>query len=1098
MNNFNHIQQKLQHFIKKYYTNEIIKGSILFLSFGLLYFIFTLFVEYFLWLKPIARTILFWVFILVEISLLTIFILLPIFKLMGLKKGISLKKASQIIGYHFKEVDDKLLNILQLNDFHENRNDNSSDLLLASIEQKAKNLQPIPFKKAINFKVNIKYIKYLSIPIIIWLFTFLTGNNSIFTQSLDRIVHYKTVYSPPAPFHFKVLNKYLKTIEGNSFMLQIETIGDIIPENVSIHFKNESYYLKKDKIGAFNYTFEIPNQNIDFYFESNNVFSKIFTLKVLAAPKIIDFKMFLNYPSYTGKKSEIIKNTGNATLPEGTHVTWKITSKNTDNIYFVNLNNALNTVDDKLDKNKNAFEITKKIKKNISYQVTTSNRDLKKFEKLDYQLKVIKDQFPSIIVKSDIDSITRGSVQFFGRLSDDYGIKKLQVVAKNLNSNTINIANIEVGKSDFEEFFYLFPDGLILGEGTNYEIYFEVFDNDGINGSKKSTSKYFYYNNKTQQEINDEILLEQKQSIDDIQNATKKAKDFNKALEDFNKKLKNKTNNDWNDKKEWDQFLERQQQYQKMLEKNSDKLLQNLEEMEKEENSDLEEKKQNLKKRIEENQELQKKQDLLKELQELAEKLKKEDLLNKIDKLTEQNKQETRSLERILELTKRFYVEKKSAQIINKLEKLSEEQLKLSAKENISSNKQNELNKKFDSIQKDFQELNKQNKALKQPLDIQDTKADEKSIQMQMKEAAADLNRSQESKSKSAKEVKQSAKKNQKGAAKKMQDLSKKLEANFMQMEAEGNEENIKDLQQILDNLITFSFDQEELMLGFKEVDSKNSQYPKMLKQQIRLKEHFEHIDDSLFTLSLRLVRLSSKIQNDITEAHYNLDKSLENITENRIKQGVSNQQYTMTAANNLADLLSDILQNLQSKKPGSGKGKGKSGDELSLPDIIKKQGKLVKKMKEGIKPGDKSGSNSFEKMSGEQFQIYQEQNRLKEHLNQLLKQSEINGNQAKKVLQQMEALEKLLLEKGITNESIARMQKLEHELLKLDNAVLHQNKDKKRKSNTNSLNTTKRRIKPIPSKQLFLNQDEILIRQNFRLQPLYQDKIKEYFKNKV
>ena len=39
----------------------MIKGSILFLSFGLLYLIFTLLIENFLWLKPFARTILFWV-----------------------------------------------------------------------------------------------------------------------------------------------------------------------------------------------------------------------------------------------------------------------------------------------------------------------------------------------------------------------------------------------------------------------------------------------------------------------------------------------------------------------------------------------------------------------------------------------------------------------------------------------------------------------------------------------------------------------------------------------------------------------------------------------------------------------------------------------------------------------------------------------------------------------------------------------------------------------------------------------------------------------------------------------------------------------------
>ena len=119
MHNFDQIQQKLQHFIRKFYINEIIKGSILFLSFGLLYLIFTLLIEYFLWLKPFARSILFWVFIIGRTCFTgSIYCNSTLFKLIGLQKGISQAKASQIIGTYFKEVDDKLLNVLQL---HENR-----------------------------------------------------------------------------------------------------------------------------------------------------------------------------------------------------------------------------------------------------------------------------------------------------------------------------------------------------------------------------------------------------------------------------------------------------------------------------------------------------------------------------------------------------------------------------------------------------------------------------------------------------------------------------------------------------------------------------------------------------------------------------------------------------------------------------------------------------------------------------------------------------------------------------------------------------------------------------------------------------------------
>ena len=165
MESSNIIYQKLEDFIKKYYTNELIKGALFFVGLGLLYFLFTVFVEYFLWLKPTGRTFLFWAFISVEAFLFTRFIAFPIFKLFKIQKGIDYAAASAIIGKHFSEVNDKLLNFLQLSATTE-----SSELLVASIDQKANSLQPIPFSNAINFKKNRKYLPLALFPIFFFAF----------------------------------------------------------------------------------------------------------------------------------------------------------------------------------------------------------------------------------------------------------------------------------------------------------------------------------------------------------------------------------------------------------------------------------------------------------------------------------------------------------------------------------------------------------------------------------------------------------------------------------------------------------------------------------------------------------------------------------------------------------------------------------------------------------------------------------------------------------------------------------------------------------------------------------------------------------------
>jgi len=564
MSNFTNIQQKLQQFIKKYYTSELIKGMILFSAFGLLYFLITLFIEYFLWLAPNTRSVLFFAFVFVELSLLIKFIILPVTKLFGLQKGISFTDASKIIGKHFPEVDDKLLNVLQLN-----QNQQQSELLLASIEQKSADLQPIPFRNAINFKNNRKYLKYLSIPLIIWLFTFLTGNNTLFNDSFTRVINYQTAYEAPAPFSFKILNSELNSIEGKSFELQVETVGDIIPENVQIHFNNENYVLKDKNIGLFSYGFNNLKEPITFYLEANGVRSKDYRLDVIKIPTVTGFEMFLNYPSYTGKKDELIKNTGNAVVPEGTNVTWNIKTQATDSLAFIS-----NTIVPFRQNDINDFSITKRLNQNLSYQITTSNTDLKEYEKLNYSIEVLIDEFPKIEVKSDLDSVSRGPIQFAGQVSDDYGLKTLNLVYYvEDNKTSLKKISVAINKSTFEEFYYVFsPSNLEIKEGIAYEMYFQVFDNDAVNGSKSTKSNTFKYYNKTKQEITDDLLKEQEQNLDELNKTSKNTDKLSKDFEEFSKKLKNKSELNWNDKKEFDQFLKRQEQYQELLEKHTDKL----------------------------------------------------------------------------------------------------------------------------------------------------------------------------------------------------------------------------------------------------------------------------------------------------------------------------------------------------------------------------------------------------------------------------------------------------------------------------------------------------------------------------------------------
>ena len=1107
MSNFKNIQQKLHQFTRKYYTNEFIKGTILFFSFGLLYFFFTLFLEYFLWLKPTARTFLFWAFVVVELFLLIRFIAIPIFKLIGFRNGISFAESSKIIGAHFPEVEDKLLNILQLKD-----NTNKSDLILASIEQKSLELQPIPFVKAIDFKQNKKYLKYTIVPVLVYVISLFTISNGSLTESLERVVNYRTAYNPPAPFAFIIENKTLEVIQGKAITIVVKTVGNVTPSEAKILFNNQQYYLQNNEDASFSYTFSDVQKPISFYVEANGIQSQEYQINVIGTPTINNISLSLDYPYYTNRKDEVVQNTNNLVVPEGTKITWKIKTNQTQELAFIQ-NQKREVFESTSSDN---FEFTKRIKRPLSYQISSSNENLLDYEKLQFAIDVVKDEFPLISVSSNIDSISRGTAQFAGQISDDYGIKKLQLVYyQEDNSNIKQQIELPITKQNIQTFFYQFPDGLQLSKGVNYELYFQVSDNDAVNGNKSTKSKIFNYRQKTEEEIEQELLQEQRNTINDLENSVQRQKKQQEQLENIQQELQNKKSINWNDKKKVESFIKRQEQYKKMMQRQTDKLQENLDEKT-EKDKTLQEKKEDLKERIKELKKLEKQQKLLDEIQKMADKLNKEDLVKKAKELAQQNKQQQRSLEKTLEMVKRFYVEQKTMQIANKIEELSKKQESLEKSQENNLEAQKEIKKEFDEIKKELQELDKDNEKLKEPMELPDVEDEKEKVEEELNKAEENLKNQQQ----------QKAKQNQKQSSKKMKEMSAKMQKSMMEMQGEAMEENIEDLRKILENLVIFSFQQEQLMSKFSETSTSHPDFGKDLKKQNEIKTYFEHIDDSLYVLAMRVPKISTKIQDDLSTAHYNLDQSLYNFSENRFNNGISNQRYVMTATNNLADYLSNILNNMQNNMSMKiGKGKKGKGQGFSLPDLIKKQESLSEKMKDGVKKGEKKGKgkegnkhdnngkkgegnkgnktgkgegDANDDLNGELYEIFKQQNQLRQELQDALKENEqgkAGGKaNAKKALKSMEELENEILEKGFNAATLQKMQNLNYELLKLDKAALEQGKDKKRKSTSNTLENRRNNIKALKFKKQFYNQIEILNRQSLPLQQNYKKKVRAYF----
>ena len=749
----------------------------------------------------------------------------------------------------------------------------------------------------------------------------------------------------------------------------------------------------------------------------------------------------------------------------------------------------------------------------MNYEVITSNRNINEFEKLSYQIATIKDQYPTISVQIAPDSLKLKSKMMIGQVADDHGLSKLQVVFyPKGNPNAVRKANLAINKQAVDQFIYSFPNGLSIEEGVNYEFYFEVFDNDVVNNYKNTKSSIFLHYELTEDQKEDKQLQEQNENINSLEKSLQNQEKQISELDKLQKMNKEKSNLDFKDQKKVEDFINRQKQQDEMMKEFTKKLTENLEEFNpKTEDKDKEE----LLRRLEEaEKQAEKNEKLLKELEELSKKLEKDQLFDKADKLKQDAKNQQQNLEQLVELTKRFYVEKKAEQIADKLDKLAEKEEKLAddTKENNKEN-QDAINKEFDVIKKELEDLDKQNKELKAPMDIPNDKNVQEDVKKDMEKASDELQ----------KQNQQKAKPKQKSAAAKMKEMSQKMAQSMQSGDMEQMQEDAKLLRQILDNLLAFSFDEESLIKTTNSSQVRSLQLNKVLKKQQDLKLQFKHVDDSLFAVALRNPKISEKILNEVGEIHYNLDKTLETLADNNIQKGASHQQYVLTSANRLADYLSNVQSeiSMEMQGQGSGKGKPKPGQGkpgMQLPDIIKQQEGLGEKMKEGMKPGDKSGDKSGDKpgqgkqkgQSGENgedgengsegnagkvLEILKEQQQLRDALQKAL-EKEGMLNQGMGALNQMKEIEKQLINKGFKNETLQKMLNLKHELLKLEKAIQQQGEDTKRQSKTNDKNYNGSTTPLSKELKEYLNSVEILNRQSLPLQPNFNQKVQNYFKS--
>ncbi len=1103
--------RKLEEFARKYHQNQFYRRGIYFLILFLISFIVVAVVEYFGHFSTQVRTLLFYTFLLLNLTALFIGPGIPLLQMFRYRDGIDHKQAARIIGAHFPDVKDKLLNTIQLKESAESGSATASrELIDAAVSQRIIDLHPVPFVQAVNFRENLRYARYLAIPLLIILITFVAAPEAII-DSTGRLLDHRTHYERDMPFSFELQNDSLIAVRNQDFSLHLKISGDVIPEEVMVEFNGTRHRMRNDGRTEFHHRVRNPRQTKTFRFYADGFYSRPYELEVYPRPSLENFTVFLDYPEYTGKSPEELDNTGDMHVPEGTEVTWIFETRDVNNVLmgFEDTMASLSPVKGQ------DFRYTRTVTKDQSYSVRTSNEHLISKDSLRYYINVIPDERPSIQVQKQRDTASPRRIYFMGEISDDYGFSRLTFnyrfpdrgEAEASHSDALGIAYDKT----HQQFYYQWDmEQIGVERGEQVEFFFRVWDNDAVNGPKATRSETFLYRSPTRRDVaeesrqsRDEIRRQFDESIDEMRR-------LRRELQEIERSMMGQEQLNWQDEQKISEMIERHREIQDQLREMQQ---QHQEDFRKQQEfgdmtPEMEERRQRMQELMEELMDEDKRK-LLEELQKALDEQQKDRIQEKLRELEQQDRYSEREMERIRELFKQLDFEQKLRENIDHLRDMAQKQEELSqetgsdeadgedsrSSEEISEEQQG-LMEEFEQFKEEMKDLEQRNQELQRPKSMDEFEQQMQEIDQKMQESIEQL----------MQENRQGAQEQQQQSKDKMDEMAEKMESMQMEMDMEAAFVNYRLLRRVLQNLLHFSFNQEELLEAFGNVQEYNPQYVELGQKQSRLERYARLIEDSLYSLSTQIMQMGPMVSQEMNEIHYNLESTLQSISDRRMGNIRRHQQLTMTHANNLAVLLSEIMDNLQQQMAAQMEGEQMSQQmmdgmgEPSMTRMQELQEELNQRMQDMQESGEQmGGEENGEQMDEEYARIAAEQERLRRQLQEMREQMGEQlgdgGEELEKIEEEMEKTERDLLNRKIDQETLERQREITVRMLEYEEAERTQDQREEREAEQ------AREYEPLRPEDLedfFRERDSHIERLQTmppRLNYYYRRKVEEYFR---
>ncbi len=1054
----NHIQNlelKLKKAYRKIGLLNAYKGMITFFASAVLLILFLSGLEYLGNFSSSVRTVFFWLGIISLASGFVYFVMLPLGKAYKpLTKKDFLNTAAEV-GKFLTGPEDELVNTLQI--YYEKNESFSGQLIDNAVSTFYHKIKNIEFKNFYGINLLNKYFRIFGFSAVIFLLFFLLLPDLL--SAANRIINYERNFTPPPQFTFIVQPGDTTITKNENVFVRIKTEGKT-PEFIIFNKKSieetefSSKTIKPDSTNTFTIKLNGVKSSFEYFAKAKNIKSEIFKIKVINRPLLSELEMEIIPPAYSKLPKEILKDNGNITALPGTKV------------------NILLNASQPLDSAKIVFTSGKSVKLKTTnnsatgkfmvhtndeyYFSLTDTNGISNVNPIKYSIKTLYDDYPVIQVilpGKNVKLPEDDKLPLAVKVRDDYGLTKLYLKYR-LSSSEFKKPQAEFSQTEIaieknlpeDEVYYLwdlFPLRLAANDVISY--YFEVFDNDYVNGPKSAKSKIYTVRVPTLDELFMEAEETQVNVEKELLKTLKEAEKLKEVLKNISNELKRKEKRiSWEEKNKLEKTLEK---FEKLNDKISD-IKKKMREMQSELN------KNNLlsKETMEKYMELQKLLDemnseemrkALEKMQEALQKMMRNDVQNSLDKFSLNEEMFKKSIERTLKLLKRIQIEQKVDELVKRTQEILKKQNEL--KNETAKNdkdKSAELSKKQDEITKDLERLEKEIQKLKEKMsEFKDMPNED--LEKMMKEFAKQKNQqlSEKAKTDLDKQEMMKALQAQNKISQNMKEMSGQMQQMKSNLQRKSQMQTLAEMMKITNNLISLSKEEEKLKNETSRMQTSSPGLDKKAERQFELQNDVNKLLKQMSSLSEKTFAITPEMGRALGTAKSDMHKAISALQSRNGTIAAIHQKNAMEQLNKAATLMNSAIQQMMS----GGSGGGMMSLMQQMQQLSQQQMQL-NQMTQMLKNG-----NLTMEQQAQLQRLAQQQAMIQKSLEELNKEAEQAGESKKltanleKILEEMQEVVTNLETQKIDDELINKQKNILSKLLDAQRSINERDYEKKR-----------------------------------------------------